>query len=462
MKWLKDPFRSFLSVYGVLVLISISLLLLTRQSLNFWFLEKSALPLLEAQATLIDQQWYDEGPYATREYLREEKSSLFTYQFAETISDDELPTQYRDEYEEEHRNEEHSEFQFEALSLSIEWSEEAESADDASASIDVYLPTGERWQRLNIAINVNHFNDQFSSFNLLIYSVIAVLLLGVLIAYLMVRKIQFRLVDINQTSQSIRQSGDLNQSIPSENLSGPLAETIDEINLMLADIRHSVEMTKQQANNIAHDLRTPLTTVYNRVQQLSQTHPELEELVALLGRLLSTFNLLLRINRLESNGETPKLSSFDINPLFDDVCDLYMPALEDKNQQLTSQVNSGLTVHANADLLFQVICNLIDNAGKFSPEESQMVLSAIQSDKQIQIEIIDQSGGVSSEELEQLCDKFYRSDSSRHKNGNGLGLSFVRAAVERMGGTLLLENRQLDGKEGLSIQIRLPAGIPEI
>jgi len=461
MKWLKDPFRSFLSVYGVLVLISISLLLLTKQSLNFWFLEKSALPLLEAQATLIDQQWYDEGPYATREYLREEKSSLFTYRFAETLSDDELPPEYRDEYADEHRSDEHSEFQFEALSLSIEWSEEAESADEASASIDVYLPTGERWQRLNIAINVNHFNDQFSSFNLLIYSVITVLLLGVLIAYLMVRKIQSRLVDINQTSQNIRKSGDLSQTIPSDNLTGPLAETIEQVNLMLAEIKSSVDMTKQQANNIAHDLRTPLTTVYNRVQQLNQTHPELEELESLLGRLLSTFNLLLRINRLESNGETPQLSSFPIEPVFNDVCDLYMPVLEEKKQTLVSQPDRGLLITANPDLLFQIICNLIDNAGKFSPEESQIVLSAIQSDKQVRIEINDQSGGVSSEELEQLCDKFYRSDSSRHESGNGLGLSFVRVAVERMGGTLHLNNQLMDGRNGLSVQIELPAGTPD-
>lgn len=452
MKWLNDPFRGFLTLYGLLIVISIIFLFFAKQNLNDWFLEKSARPLLDAQLTIIENKWSNEGPSLTRRYLKQNTATLFDYQLSKPTTSKSLSCCTSNKEKHHKTNPENKEKRNHHFTINTLTKGET---TEHSATIATILPAGNYWQQLTISINLDYFQQQFSSFNVLIYTIVTILLLGYLIALLAINKIKRRLVDINQTSQVIRKLNDLTQTIPADNLTGPLAETIEQLNLMLMDIQHSVDMTKQQANNIAHDLRTPLTMVYNKVQLLSAQHPDLAELEVLLGKLLNTFNLLLRIHRLESNGESAKLTRLPLNDIVNDVTDLYLPVLEEKEQVLTYKIDGNIKVLASADLLFQAICNVVDNASKFSPNHAQIEIFAEQKNSSVSLFIADQSGGVNSQEQQKLCDKFYRSDSSRHSNGNGLGLSFVRAAIERMGGTLSITNRTTNGKRGLSVQITL-------
>lgn len=452
MNWLQDPFRRFLVIYGGLIILAISLLLITKQNMNDWFLEQSAQPLLEAEAMLVEQLWDDEGPKNARIVLAEESSSLFQYHYKPVINNRELskdtimaPEQMAADIE--YIDEDYSYFSF-----------ETGQGDDLESfvALEIYLPDGENWQPLIITVNTNYFHEQLLSFNTLIYIIGGILLLGFAIAWAMIQRIKVHLTDINRTTQQIQRVGDLSTQIPVDNLAGPLADTITQINQMLTAIATAIDQTKQQANNIAHDLRTPLTVVYQRVQQASQNNPELSELEGLLNCLLQTFNLLLRINRLESNGESPQLKPISLDTLVDDVAELYLPVLEDQQQQLHIDVSAQAEVQGNNDLLFQVLCNLLDNAAKYSPPQSTIQIKAEQDANTICLIISDQGGGVDEAALPQLCEKFYRLDGSRHHSGNGLGLSFAKAAIERMQGRLHLENCSTMGRQGLAVSISLP------
>ncbi|MCG7586885.1 sensor histidine kinase KdpD [Photobacterium sp. OFAV2-7] len=453
MMGLQDPFRRFLAIYGGLIILAIGLLFFTRQQMNEWFLEQSAQPLLEAEAVLIEQLWDEEGPRNARSIMAEESSSLFQYHYKALISEqkmfsldamqppDELPADM------EYIDEDYSYFTYE--------SGQGESLESFIA-LEIFLPDGENWQPLVIAVNTNYFQEQLLSFNTLIYTIGGLLLLGFVIAWAMIQRIKAHLTAINRTSQSIQHNGVLDTRIPLDNLEGPLADTITQINQMLDAISTAVDQTKQQANNIAHDLRTPLTVVYQKIQQASQQNPDLAELEGLLSRLLQTFNLLLRINRLESNGENPLLEPINLNHLVNDVAELYLPVLEDQQQTLLVEVPKQAEVLGNNDLLFQVLCNLFDNAAKYSPPDSNIHILASQEADTVRLTISDQGGGVDKEPLSKLCEKFYRLDCSRHHTGNGLGLSFAKAAIMRMRGKIEIENSETLGRPGLAISISLP------
>ncbi len=453
MNWMRDPFRSFLIVYGALVVLAILLLLVTRQTMNDWYLEEATLPLLEGEAVTIEETWDEDGKSAVERWIKENEDDLFQYRLR-PVTDPELIRKLNLEQQELEFNDEESQIDWEARYLAFE---EADGEEiDSFSSVELYLNEEGRWYLVSIAINTDAFAVQLNLFNALLFAVAAILFIGLAFAWWVLRRIRRRLTDINLASEQIRNDGDLSTRIQYTNLSGPLAETIDQINQTLSEIEQSVDKTRQQANNIAHDLRTPLTAVYQKVQHAAHNNSELEELEQMLSRLLHTFNLLLRINRLESNGERPPLSEVTLNDVVEDAVDLYQPAFEEKEQQLTVQLPDNCKVSCNHDLLFQVLCNLLDNANKYNPVHGEIAIHADKGEHETTLTVVDQGGGVTESHLQQLCDRFYRVDSSRHHPGNGLGLSFVKAAMHRMNGTLTMSNTSPPNPAGLVVKLTLP------
>lgn len=452
MNWVRDPFRSFLVIYGSLVFIAVLLLMITQQALNAWYLEEATLPLLEGEAITIEETWDEDGKSAVERWIKENESDLFQYHL-KPVTDPELIRELKFEQEAFEFSEEDSQIDWEARYQAFE---ETDGEDiDSFSSVELYLNEEERWYLLSIVINTDTFAYQLNLFNVLLFAVAAILLIGLAFAWWILRRIRQRLVDINQTSAQIRNDGDLSTRIQCKHLSGPLAETIDQINLTLSEIEQSVDKTRQQANNIAHDLRTPLTAVYQKVQHAASDNSDLEELEQMLNRLLHTFNLLLRINRLESNGECPPLEHIKLKDVVEDAVDLYQPVFEEKEQELNVQLPENGIVSGNYDLLFQVICNLLDNANKYNPVHGKLMTHADSSKYETTLIVVDQGGGVTEDHLQQLCDRFYRVDSSRHNPGNGLGLSFVKAAIRQMNGTLCISNTSPPAPAGLVIKLAL-------
>lgn len=453
MNWVRDPFRSFLVIYGALVLIAILLLMITRQAMNDWYLEEATLPLLEGEAVTLEEIWQEDGKTAAERWIKENENDLFQYRLR-PVTDPELIRELNLEQEELEFYDEESQIDWEARYLAFE---EADGEEiDSFSSVELYLNSEERWYLVSIVIDTDAFASQLNLFNALLFAVAVILFIGLAFAWWVVRRIKLRLTDINLASEQIRNDGNLSTRIHYKNLTGPLAETIDQINLTLSEIERSVDKTRQQANNIAHDLRTPLTAVYQKVQHVANNNADLEELEQMLSRLLHTFNLLLRINRLESDGERPPLAGLTLNEVIEDAVDLYQPAFEEKKQQLLIRLPDNCKVTGNHDLLFQVLCNLLDNASKYNPVCGQVVIQANTNEYATTLTMVDQGGGVSEASLAQLCERFYRIDSSRHNPGNGLGLSFVKAAMQQMNGTLQLSNTAPPDTAGLCITLTLP------
>nr|WP_306667770.1 ATP-binding protein [Pseudoteredinibacter isoporae] len=279
-----------------------------------------------------------------------------------------------------------------------------------------------------------------------------VLLVGLLLSWWLQQRIKARLLDINRTTASIVASGDLSQRVIDSELSGPLAVTVDNINHMLSDVETAMQATRQQANNIAHDLRTPLTVAYNQLQAAAKQHPELEHSEKLLANLQNTFGLLLQINRLENSSEFSDLSEMDPYPCFVDAIELYEPVFQANLQSLEWNLDQHLEarpeglgmVKGDHALLMQSLCNLLDNASKYSPEGSIVRLHIKDSEDHLCIECtnpwLQSSSSVDPEHLqEHVFERFYRADQSRTEEGNGLGLSFVKAAVHAMEGEVKLK-----------------------
>jgi len=262
---------------------------------------------------------------------------------------------------------------------------------------------------------------------------------------------------INQTSQKIMR-GNLSLRIPDRGTNDDFDQLARNLNEMLDRIFQLMEGIKHVSDNIAHDLRTPLTRLRNKLENtlLKVENEEQQELVASAvaeaDQLLATFNALLRIARLEMGGRTDNFKDFNISDLLLDATELYEAVAEDKQQTLQIRVQTGIEVYGDKDLLFQTVSNLIDNAIKYTPNDGEIEVSLSLNDKTIELVIADSGIGIPEEERVKVFDRFYRVAKSRSQPGNGLGLSLVQAVVELHEGRVVLE----DNAPGLKVKLELP------
>ena len=277
---------------------------------------------------------------------------------------------------------------------------------------------------------------------------------GLVLSRRTVRKIE----RINQTARSIM-SGNLSRRIPITNRNDDFDQVAQNLNNMLDQIQTLMEDIRRVSDNIAHDLRTPLTRLRQRLEEArqlegpdSKSSTYLEGSIREADSLLITFNALLRIARIEAGQVTAGFSLLDFRSLLEDVVEFYEPLAEDKSQTITSDLGNQIESWGDRDLLFQTLTNLIENAIKYTPEQGKIFTSLTRVHNEIVITIADNGPGIPEGEREKVFRRFYRLDRSRSTAGNGLGLSMVSAVVSMHNGTIKL----LDNRPGLKIMVRLP------
>jgi len=297
-------------------------------------------------------------------------------------------------------------------------------------------------------------------FNSLLTGIAIVLLLGavggIIISITTVKKINV----INQTIREIRE-GDLSIRIPSKGADDEYDLLSDNINLMLDQIQNLMTGIKNISNNIAHDLRTPLTRLRSQLEIIQSDSKDknkdnIDSAIAETDSILSTFNALLRINNVESGSQKGYFSSIFINSLLEDAISFYDPvaAKNHVNIQLFSPEN--IQFNGDRDMLFQIIANILDNAIKYSPGGTDIIVKSNlvveNSKKLLEITISDNGIGITDNEKTKVFELFYRSEKHRDHKGNGLGLSLVNAIVSLHKGRITLE----DNNPGLTVRILLP------
>jgi PAS domain S-box-containing protein len=202
-------------------------------------------------------------------------------------------------------------------------------------------------------------------------------------------------------------------------------------------LEEALQEAKVVGDNIAHDLRAPLTRVRLRLERGREHAATLEELravadqaIAGLDQSLTTITALLRITEIENSRRREGFSEVQLAPLIHEVGDLYDPIAEDKGVALRVKTPEGACVRGDRDLLFEAVTNLVDNAVKFTPEGGHVELALLYQEGETVIRVSDSGPGIAEIEREAVTQRFYRSDKTRNTKGLGLGLSMVAAIIK--------------------------------
>jgi signal transduction histidine kinase len=248
-----------------------------------------------------------------------------------------------------------------------------------------------------------------------------------------------RLSEVNGRIQRIV-AGDLRQRLPTNGSSDAFDQLALSVNHMLDEIEARLHEVAGAGENIAHDLRTPLTRVRIRLERGREHASTLEESRAVtaqaitgLDQSLTTITALLRIAEIEHSRRIDGFGEVRLAPLLRDVGDIYEPIAEDKRVSLQVEAADEVIVHGDRDLLFEATANLVDNAVKFTPEGGRVALALLRRGGENIVRISDTGPGIPEVEREAVTKRFYRSDKSRKVDGLGLGLSLVAAIVKLHG-----------------------------
>jgi len=282
--------------------------------------------------------------------------------------------------------------------------------------------------------------------------------LGIIGGLLMTRQMLRRVEAVANTTRHIIH-GDLAQRIPLTGSGDEFDQLGGNLNTMLDQIERLMVGMRQVTDNIAHDLRTPLSRLRSRLEVTLIEKPNtaryaevLRETIAEADQLLGTFNALLSIAEAEAGSRRDTAATADLAEIARNVVELYEPVADDKGLTLTVSVPDTLPVRGDRHLLSQAIANLLDNALKYTPAGT-VSLSVGRDGDTARVEVTDTGPGIPPDRREVVFDRFVRLEGSRSTPGNGLGLSLVRAVAMLHGGAVHLE----DNNPGLKAIFMLPA-----
>lgn len=287
-----------------------------------------------------------------------------------------------------------------------------------------------------------------------------------LIWYFVGRRALLRLKQVSSSSQRIM-AGDLGERLPVSGSGDEFDRLSINLNAMLGRIEELNDGLKHVSDNIAHDLKTPLTRLRNKAEATlsgqkdnAEYRSALEDIIGESDQLIRTFNAILMISRLEAGYSSENMEVLPVNPILHDVAELYEPVAEDAGLELVVEAEDDISLRINRELVGQTVSNLIDNAIKYSPvaedggeSRTKITVSMKQAGNQVLISIADQGAGIPEALREQATERFVRLEESRTQPGSGLGLSLAKAVMKLHGGSLMLE----DNAPGLRVVLAFPA-----
>lgn len=221
------------------------------------------------------------------------------------------------------------------------------------------------------------------------------------------------------------------------------------VNATLDRLEGTMAALRQVTDDIAHDLRTPLTRLRQRLESLEG--PEAEAAVAECDRILEIFAALLRIAQIESGARRAAFANVDLNAVMETVAELYASAAAERGQTLVSDLQPGVTMQGDRDLLTQMLANLVENAIRHGREGGRVALSLRPGPEII---VADDGPGIPDTEKPLVFRRFHRLDAARSTQGAGLGLALVAAVAELHGLAVTLENASAEAPPGLLVRLK--------
>lgn len=287
------------------------------------------------------------------------------------------------------------------------------------------------------------------------------LLLSLFGGWLVARSALSPLRALVQTIRHILETGDQKRRVPPQDLRGELGALSSMFNRVLDRNEMLVQSSKETLDNVAHDLRTPMTHLRNSAEnalQMAEPDPHIQR-EALADCMEESEHILHMLNTLMDLAEASVGSmnlhpeSFSLRELADETIELYAIVAEERGIVLCNKVPSSLTVEADYMRLRQCLGNLIDNALKYSDDGSEVIVSGTSDETHVNVSVQDHGIGIAEENMERIWDRLYREETSRATPGLGLGLSIVWAIAEAHGGTIDVQSQP---GEGSTFTLRLP------
>ncbi len=298
------------------------------------------------------------------------------------------------------------------------------------------------------------------------FSVLVVIVLGLAGGVFVARRVLRRIDAMTGTAQRIM-AGNLSERLPVGRSGDEIDRLADNLNAMLERIEALMSGLKEVSDNIAHDLKTPLTRLRNRSEEAlasakneSEYRAALERTIEESDGLIRTFNALLMIARAESGQARDNMTNFDAADVAAGIQDLYEPLAEDKGLILRATA-AETPVHGNRELISQALANLVENAIKYGPPNMaakgptagpDISIEARRDGERILLSVADRGPGIPEADRQRAIERFVRLEASRTQPGSGLGLSLASAVATLHGGELHLD----DNKPGLKVTISIP------
>ena len=304
----------------------------------------------------------------------------------------------------------------------------------------------------------NIFRRKFR--NIFIAFSISMFTLSTLSGWLIARRAMSGVRRVTQAVSRIYK-GRLKQQVSLSNEGREIDELTKAFNEMLTRIDSLIRELKEVSDNVAHDLRSPITRMRG-VAETTLTGPQEIEAYREMGlimieeseRLTHMINTTLEIAQAESGLLEIIRTPFDLTALLKNAAELFQPAAEEKQIELCANlVDDPLIIYGDKTRIQRTVANLLDNAIKYTPPEGKITLTASPHGKLIKIKISDTGVGIAPEEIGRIFERFYRSEKSRSTQGNGLGLSLARTIIQAHGGNITVQSKP---NEGSTFTITLP------
>ncbi len=277
-----------------------------------------------------------------------------------------------------------------------------------------------------------------------------------LLTWLLVGKRALQRIDSLSRSSKRILAGDRTERLPITGAADEFDRLSENLNQMLDRIFKLDEGLKQMSDNIAHDLKTPITRLRNKAEQALATASDAgskdQSIVEIIGdcdEIVKTFDALLMISRVESGASVARFSTLNLAELIDDVHELYSPVAEENNISMKIDIDAShdrdFDISGSRELISQALSNLVDNAlkyGHMKGQEQTLELRLVANASNMTVSVCDNGPGIPLENRDKALERFVRLDGSRNKSGNGLGLSLVNAIAKLHGGRLELNDNE--------------------
>ena len=282
-------------------------------------------------------------------------------------------------------------------------------------------------------------------------AVLAALAAGLLLSWGLLSRIDA----INHASQSIMQ-GNLKQRIATRGTSDEIDHLSHNLNRLFDSNQALLDSLRQVTVNIAHDLRTPLSRLRNKLEEMKQQRPlaarskkRLNEAIEESDQLLATFSALLRIAQIESGSRKKVFTKVSLSDLAEKVFAIYQAVAEDEDHKLIAKISPNINCLGDEELLLQLCVNLVENAIRHTPRGTEIILHVA---NPATLEVEDTGLGIPAEQRDRVQERFYRLEQSRTTSGNGLGLALVAAIAALHETKLVLENSDPGLRASIDLQ----------